>query len=664
MVTEVLLDVDGRGVPGRQGESIAAALIRAGVTAWRQTPQGNPRGLFCGMGVCQDCVISVDGQDQQRACMTKVSGAHRIRTRPTGDHAAALAPILATDLPVLGPDVLVIGGGAGGLTAATTAATAGAQVMLIDERPQLGGQFYKQPADPHAAPADRQARDGRALIRRARDAGVEILGGTTAWGAFTPLTIGAATPAGSSLIRPKQLIVATGAYERGLPVPGWTLPGVMTTGAAQTLLRTDGVVAGRRILVCGHGPFNLQVARELSRAGARIEAVVELADRPGTAYAGVLWRMLRHAPALLWQGITMRRALSRRGVRIRHGDALASVERQNGALRATLRSGAVFTIDIVLMGYGFMPSNELLLALGCRHDFDAGRGHLVTRRDADCQTSVAGVFGVGDCCGLGGARAARGGRDDRRGRCRRGPRPCAVGRPGPRARRSDALGWRGIASSRRALWQLFAAPRLHAELARSDTIVCRCEEVTLGAIEAALAEDSRASVRSSGARALGMGACQGRYCAPLLAALLGASARGGRWTSMRLFRAARAGQSRWRSEICVRGDGSDDVRSIAAGDRHRRHRRRHRRDVPRPGSSPRPALTSRCMDDGGASRARPPMPAACTCRCRAASCGSIPDLVAGPGAHAAALSARGARTGRRSRARLGGDIELARSPAA
>ena len=196
---------------------------------------------------------------------------------------------------------------------------------------------------PHAEPADRQARDGRALIRRARDAGVEILGAPTAWGAFTPLTIGAATPAGSVLIRPKQLIVATGAYERGLPVPGWTLPGVMTTGAAQTLLRTDGVVAGRRVLVCGNGPFNLQVALELSRAGAAIDAVVELSERPGAAQAGVLWRMLRHAPALLWQGMTMRGALARRGVRILHGDALAGVERQDGALRATLRSGAAFT---------------------------------------------------------------------------------------------------------------------------------------------------------------------------------------------------------------------------------------------------------------------------------------------------------------------------------
>ena len=537
MVTEVLLDVDGRGVPGRQGESIAAALIRAGVTAWRQTPQGNPRGLFCGMGVCQDCVISVDGQDQQRACMTKVSGAHRIRTRPTGDHAAALAPILATDLPVLGPDVLVIGGGAGGLTAATTAATAGAQVMLIDERPQLGGQFYKQPADPHAAPADRQARDGRALIRSARDAGVEILGSTTAWGAFTPLTIGAATPAGSSLIRPKQLIVATGAYERGLPVPGWTLPGVMTTGAAQTLLRTDGVVAGRRILVCGHGPFNLQVARELSHAGARIEAVVELADRPGTAYAGILWRMLRHAPALLWQGITMRRALSRRGVRIRHGDALASVERQNGALRATLRSGAVFTIDIVLMGYGFMPSNELLLAIGCRHDFDAGRGHLATRRDADCQTSVAGVFGVGDCCGLSGARVAV---DE--GVIAGAAAAKALGHA-PSAGQVRALAEAKARLARHrefqtALWQLFSAPRLHAELARSDTVVCRCEEVTLGAIETALAEDQPSIGEVKRRTRLGMGACQGRYCAPLLAAVL--SARQGRPLDEHAFFAPRA----------------------------------------------------------------------------------------------------------------------------
>jgi thioredoxin reductase len=535
-MVKVLLDVDGRSVPAQQGESVAAALVRAGLTAWRQTPQGNPRGLFCGMGVCQDCVISVDGQDQQRACMTKVSGAHRIRTRPTGDHAAALAPILADDLPVRDPDVLVIGGGAGGLTAAATAAAAGARVLLIDERSQVGGQFYKQPADPDAEPADKQARDGRALIRRARGAGVETLGHATAWGAFAPLTIAAATPAGSTLIRPKQLIVATGAYERGLPLPGWTLPGVMTTGAAQTLLRTDGVVAGRRVLVAGHGPFNLQVALELSRAGAAIEAVVELSTRPGAAQAGALWRMLRHAPDLLWQGMTLRGTLARRGVPILHGDALAGVERADGALRATLRSGAVFTADTVLMGYGFMPSNELLLTLGCRHDFDADRGHLTTRRDADCRTSVAGVLAVGDCCGLAGARVAV-----EEGQIAGAAAVQALGHAlSAEQARAVAEARSRLARHRAfqtALWQLFAAPQLHAELAHSDTVVCRCEEVTLGAIEAALAEDSPSIGEVKRRTRLGMGACQGRYCAPVLAAML---ARQGRPLEEHAFFAPRA----------------------------------------------------------------------------------------------------------------------------
>ena len=311
----------------------------------------------------------------------------------------------------------------------------------------------------------------------------------------------------------------------------------MTTGAAQTLLRTDGVVAGRRILVCGHGPFNLQVALELSHAGAGIDAVVELSGRPGMAQTGVLWRMLRHAPDLLWQGMTMRRALARRGVRTLHGDALASVEREDGALRATLRSGAVFAVDIVLMGYGFMPSNELLLAIGCRHDFDAGRGHLATQRDADCQTSVTGVFGVGDCCGLSGARVAveegliaGAAAAKALGHALSAGEVRAVAKARARLARHRAF--------QTALWQLFSAPRLHAELARSDTVVCRCEEVTLGAIEAALAEDQPSISEVKRRTRLGMGACQGRYCAPMLAAML--SAHQGRPLDEHAFFAPRA----------------------------------------------------------------------------------------------------------------------------
>ena len=108
---------------------------------------------------------------------------------------------------------------------------------------------------------------------------------------------------GSRTIRPRQLVVATGAFERALPVPGWTLPGVLTTGAAQTLLRSYRVLAGRRVVVAGNGPLNLQVACGLHRAGAEVLAVAELAARPGPHALAALSRMVLSAPGLRGHGV-------------------------------------------------------------------------------------------------------------------------------------------------------------------------------------------------------------------------------------------------------------------------------------------------------------------------------------------------------------------------
>jgi thioredoxin reductase len=519
------LDVDGQPVEARVGESLAAALTRAGLYSFRETAGGRERGLFCGMGVCQDCLVSIDGQDNRRACMTKVDGPHVVQRQrfPGRMTATTSAPIIdAAALPVLQPDVLVIGGGAGGLSAAIAAAEAGAQVMLIDERHQPGGQYHKQPAA-HRGEApfanDRQFSDGRALIERARRAGVEILERTEAWGAFAPMTVGITGPAGAALVRPRRLIVATGAYERGLPVPGWTLPGVMTAGAAQTLLRTDGVLPGRRVLVCGNGPLNLQIALELQRAGAEIVAVAELAQRPGPGQARALWRMASSAPGLLRQGVAIIGALRRQGVPVLHGHVMLRVEREGAALAATLGPGAGstpgtrFVADAVLMGYGFQPSNELLRALGCAHDLDTARGHLATRRSADCETTVTGVYAVGDCCGLGGAPAAR-------------EEGTIAGAAAARSLGFTATDGAVAAARVRlerhrrfqdGLWSVFAAPRLQLELAEGDTVVCRCEEVTLAAVEAALSDGCPTIGEVKRRTRLGMGSCQGRYCAPLLA---------------------------------------------------------------------------------------------------------------------------------------------------
>src|SRR5262249_51555553 len=152
---------------------------------------------------------------------------------------------------------------------------------------------------------------------------------------------------------------------------------------------------------------NLQVARELARAGASILAVAELAPPPGLHSLGALVAMVASTPDLLLQGWRYTRELARRKIPVRHSHVLASVEKIESGLRAKLapwpRADHVepqaFDVDAVLMGYGFMPSNEILRALGCRHGFDPARGHLVCERDGDCRTSVADVFAVGDCAG-------------------------------------------------------------------------------------------------------------------------------------------------------------------------------------------------------------------------------------------------------------------------
>ena len=525
----VAVEFEGRPIRGRSGESLAATLTAAGELVLRETRGGEPRGLFCGMGVCQECVVEIGGIPR-RACMTKLDGMLSVRRQRAPADRPAPAEFPTADEGVLTPDVLVLGGGAGGLRAATVAARAGARVLLVDERPQPGGQYYKQPLEAGGRAViadDAQFAGGRALIAAARAAGVTFLAGADVWGAFEPLDLMIFDGRSSRLCRPRRLIVAAGAYERALPLPGWTLPGVMTTGAAQTLLRSYGVLPGRRVLVAGNGPLNLQVAVELARAGAEIVAVVELARRPGLWAAGALARMLASAPTLVLRGRAYVAELRRRGIPLLHGHVLAGVERTAAGLAATVSpwpggaAGRRFEAGTVCVGYGFMPSNEILRALGCRHGFDPARGHLVTERDGDCLTSVDHVYAVGDCTGLGGAPAA-----EAEGIIAGDAVARSLGlSPAGDRRRQAARARAALRHHRRfqsGLWALFAAPRLLTELANPSTVICRCEEVTLAEIEAGFAPGTRSIGAAKRATRAGMGRCQGRYCGPILAALAAA----------------------------------------------------------------------------------------------------------------------------------------------
>ena len=526
---------EGREIRCRSGLSLAAALTEAGELRLRDAGAGGVRGLFCGMGVCQECRVDLGDRQGVRACMHLAEDGQRLsrhrRPHPHPRNAEGRPAGAVGDFKPRAPDILAIGAGPGGLAAAALAAEAGADVLLVDERAHPGGQFFKQPASPrHAPPSlaeDTQFAAGRALIERVERSGARRLAATEIWGAFPPNEFAVSNSGGSWMLRPKRTIVAAGAFERGLPLPGWTLPGAMTTGAAQTLLRVHGVLPGRRVLVAGNGPLNLQVALELQRAGAQVVAVAELAAAPGPAALGPAWRMLRNAPGLAFKGLACLAGLRSAGVPVLHRRLLTRVEQGGAGLNAWLgRIGpdgptreARFEVDAVCMGYGFQPSNELLKCLGCRHSYDERRGQLIVERSADCETSLAGVYAIGDCCGLGGAPAAI-----QEGILAATAAVRSLGlNPSPRMlgeRRAALRALRRQRAFQSALWQLFDAPRPQTELAEPDTPICRCENVCLGDIEQALNRGDASIGMLKRRTRLGMGLCQGRYCAPLAAAMI------------------------------------------------------------------------------------------------------------------------------------------------
>ena len=476
------LTFDGRPVSGYGDETIAACLMANGVKAFRTDRAGAPRGMYCGMGVCFDCLVRVDGKENVRACMTVLGDAERIETQGfpgRGPSMTTEPPKLASAPQVEEPELLVIGGGPAGLSGARAAALAGCAVTLLDERPHLGGQYYKQLAPSHEfkrpAAMDRQFAAGRDLIAEVRRLGVTIHEQALVWGAFSEREVCALVGGRAAVFRPQALLIAAGAYERAVAFPGWTLPGVMSTGAAQTLLRSYRVAPGARIVVGGNGPLNFQVAAEMTAAGANVVAVVEAAPGPGLRTAPAALAGFRHTPHLMVAGASYLRRLRRAGVAVHYRHALIEAHGEDrvgtvaiapldAAGTPVARRRRDIEADAVCVGFGFLPANEATRMLGCRHSYDPARSSLVIEKDVNGQTTVPRVYVAGDCGGMGGAWAAV-----EEGCIAACQAARALGRELPDELAAELpRRRRRLASHRRfqsALWRLFQAPKLHLQLA-------------------------------------------------------------------------------------------------------------------------------------------------------------------------------------------------------
>jgi len=422
--------------------------------------------------------------------------------------------------------VAILGGGPAGLAAAQGALAAGAQVSVLEEGDRLGGQFWRH----HEQLTDPRLQHGWPRFERLRaalaDGDATVHAGASVWSAAASAddvrlhaVVGPADGEARTalVIRADAVVVATGAHDLALPVPGWTLPGVTTAGAAQALAKRDGVAVGRRTVVSGAGPFLLPVAQSLALVGSRVLGVHE-ASRVSALATGWLprpWELAGKAGEFLaYVG-----GLARHRIPYRIGSAVVRVlgeERVEGVIVAALDADwrpipgteREIACDAVALGHGFTPRLEAALELGCAVRGDHRR-RFVAVDDAQ-RTSVARVYAAGEVTGIAGADAALaegavagflaagGTLDDPR---LRGP----------------------VAAQRRARAFATRLDRAHGirpgwtAWLDDATIVCRCEGVTRRAIVERADVPLRAMKLATRA---GLGACQGRTCGRAIEALV------------------------------------------------------------------------------------------------------------------------------------------------
>jgi NADPH-dependent 2,4-dienoyl-CoA reductase/sulfur reductase-like enzyme len=420
-------------------------------------------------------------------------------------------------------DLVVIGAGPAGMAAAATAAGLDLSVTLLDEQPRPGGQIYR---DVDRAPERRAAllgkdyMQGTALTSELRHDAITHIAGAVVWAIEEGFRISYTRNGQAAQVSSDRLILATGALERAMPLPGWTLPGVMMAGAGQILLKQSGVVSRSAVLV-GAGPLLYLIAAQMVRAGVPPLAMVETQARGDLLRAGRhLLGAIRGWPYLL-KGVKLLAEITRAGVPRHTGAVDIAIEGSEQAEAVTFRSNGKahrIACQTVFLHHGVVPNTQAARSIGVEHRWDPAQRCFAPVVDSWGATAKAGVLVAGDGAGIGGAKAA-----EHAGRLAALKVANELGRLSDTERDDRAGKLRKLLERETAVrpfLDMAYPPYAPALLPADDTIVCRCEEVTAGDIRGYARIGCLGPNQTKAFGRAGMGPCQGRYCGLTVTALL------------------------------------------------------------------------------------------------------------------------------------------------
>ena len=410
-------------------------------------------------------------------------------------------------------DIVIIGAGPAGIRAAQTLVAYGLQPCLIDESLRGGGQIYRrQPDNFKRSPkklygfeAGKAVALHSTLDRLAQD--IDYRPQTLVWNAENRV-LDTLTEGVADQLAYRQLIVATGATDRILPVQGWTLPGVYSLGAAQIALKFQGCAIGERVVFAGSGPLLYLVAYQYAKAGAKVLAVLDSA--PFSAQSRALPALIRQ-PLTLAKGVYYRSWLSAHGIPVHQGVQLERIEGEHRVSSVSWRSGQQtheLDCDAVAFAHALRSETQLADLLGCAFSWSVLNRAWLPTRDSEGRSSVDGIYLAGDGAGILGADAAE-----------------MAGELAALTLLADAghtVDTRRVATLKRKLAAIerfrhgletaFPFPQDWAARTADNVIICRCEEVTAGDIRQTVAQGHWEINRVKAMCRVGMGRCQGRMC--------------------------------------------------------------------------------------------------------------------------------------------------------